>query len=85
MTMPFSAMTRLFTAAIWPARARSFSFLSRQTTFRPLSTHRAPAARPLMPPPITRTSVFTVSAISASGMGAGGVSQLYPFLGERLE
>ena len=63
MVMPFSAMTRLLTAAICPARARVRSFLSRVMTFSPLSAQRAEAARPLMPPPMTSTSVVTVSAI----------------------
>ena len=76
MVMPFSAMTRLLTAAICPARARVCLFLSRTMTFRPRSAQRAEAARPLMPPPMTTTSVVTVSAMSFSGMGSGGVSQL---------
>ena len=78
-------MTRLLTAAIWPASAISLLFLSSAMTSRPRSRHLAAAARPLMPPPMTITSAVTLSAISASGTGSGGVSQLYPFFGERLE
>ena len=75
--MPSSWVSRVLKAAFEPPRDTGPSLEAMSTTSAPSSTAEVAVTRPPTPAPMTKISQSTVSVISLSSIGSGGISKFH--------